>query len=1486
MADKSHPAMQFSDWGENAWLVDPKDGASFFGLLLADASLKESKQPKLSSSLVSCPFYVFQLDTRYSPPDVSELREVLMGKDAGRALKKPEGFGFSLDHPCENIRVLGPRRGASTPFGDKARDILHNSGYSMVLRVEKLMWHRVKGRAGVAGVQIRKPEQLHLIQMSAFESDYAEISSSSPSTKRRSGAQISKSEWAHLMQLDLLLHSRWDTPLQACHDLMTASSHSPVMMHYNVRKDTKEIKEFLGRPPLEVELEHWQKWSNHNHLDRETLTDVELMMFEQANSEHCRHHIFRARWKAIAKRQKSDNESLFDMIRATSQDPESRGLISCYSDNAAVFTGYGESHFAPDKEGVWCAHDKKVHLVAKAETHNHPTGISPWPGAGTGVGGELRDEAAVGRGATSRAGLSGYMVSDLGLERTRDTDNESLRNLPKSPPKVLLAGPREIMCHAPLGAAAYGNEFGRPLLNGFFRTLELMHEGQRYGYDKPLMLAGGMGHVVEGQAFKAKVKKGDKLVVLGGPGMRIGIGGGAASSSAGGSGNAAAYASVQRSYPEMQRRCQEVIDACSRLGEENPILFIHDVGAGGLSNAVPELLNDAGVGAVIRSENIPVAETGMDPWEVWCNESQERFVLAVDKKHWKAFEDLCQRERCHFSVLADIDKKPRLRIERRPTDADKTQGDMAWVDIHLDWLFKVDTGSSRKLSSWEEKGTDKLAESILTRWLSNPFELKEKALKETVHKIGPAVLSHPAVASKAFIITIADRSVGGLVARDQMVGPRQVPVADCAITLSSHLSNDGEAMATAERPAVALLNPEASVRLALGEAVTNMLAAPIKKVEDIRLSANWMAACGQTPDLLPQDAALHAGVSTLSKLCCELGIAIPVGKDSLSMRSNAWKDIQQMRSKDKSRKKGSSMRQATWFPRRTGEAQEVLSPMTLALSAFAPVRNVHQAWIPEIRMDEEGKDSCLVRLQLGDRKRLGGSILDQLAPPFGVTNAKEQVEDLSDNLSSSSDDPEAHVGCLSGHPPADLDNPEALKVYVALLCQARQENKVLAYHDVSDGGLFACLCEMAFSGGCGVDLDASRMEVQQWEELVAWLFNEELGCVLQIRNQDYEWWRKQVGQTQGCLFLERLGKPTSRSKKSGSTYLRLLAEGELLLDWTLESFSGEKSEGEECLYAYWTRVSDSVRIMRTPPERQRSVRQERRNWLRGHYRLTPEGMPTVSRKPSSVNPALRVAVIREQGTNGAAEIAAAVTHAGMRAVDIHMTDLISGKKKLDDFRMVVFCGGFSYGDVLGAGHGWATSILHHKDLRKQFKRFFCREDSLTLGVCNGCQVLSELRELIPDASDWPDFIGNKSTEHEARWVQVRVPRKAKVGHIWLQGMEGAVIPVPVSHGEGQACFESIKTHKQQIALRYVGAQPWQGCGESSSVVGYPSNPNGSERHIAGVTAADGRIFALMPHPERAVRYQQWSWRPPGCDATGFAPWQLMFDNAAKWLSSN
>ena len=1461
MADKSHPAMQFSDWGENACLVELEkqgDEALLCGLL-AGTPNKGAKKYQ-GRSLISRPLYVFQLGAKGLFPDADELRQVLMAEDPRSSSRMEEmdlvrlddrrsvshiEDEFRLDTPW--ARVSGPRVGASTPFGDKVGDILHNAGYSMVLRVERLMWHR--------------------LQLSATPRSY----------ENENSAQIHESEWAYLMQLDPLLHQSWNTPLQACRELMTVSSHSPKLEHYNVWKDTEEIKAFLGRPPLEVELEHWRTWSKH--LGRETLTDVELMMFEQANSEHCRHHIFRARWKAIAKRQKSDNESLFDMIRATSQDPESRGLISCYSDNAAVFTGHGKSYFAPDKEGVWCTHDKKVHLVAKAETHNHPTGISPWPGAGTGVGGELRDEAAVGRGSTSRAGLSGYIVSDLGLERLRDWKHWPLRSLPKSPSGVLFSGPREIMCRAPLGAAAYGNEFGRPLLNGFFRTLELMHEGQRYGYDKPLMLAGGMGHVIEGQAFKAKVKKGDKLVVLGGPGMRIGIGGGAASSQAGGRGDATAYSSVQRSYPEMQRRCQEVIDACSRLGEDNPILFIHDVGAGGLSNAVPELLNDAGVGAVIRSENIPVAQTGMDPWEVWCNESQERFVLAVEQKHWQAFEDLCQRERCPFSVLADLDKEPRLRIERKPTDADTAQKATAWVDVPLKWLLEVDTGSSRTLSLWQGADGDKLAESILDRWLSDPFELAEEALKETVQKMGRAVLSHPAVASKAFIITIADRSVGGLVARDQMVGPRQVPVADCAIALSSHLSNDGEAMATAERPAVALLNPEASVRLALGEAVTNILAAPVEKVEDIRLSANWMAACGQTPDLLPHDAALHAGVSELSKLCCELGIAIPVGKDSLSMRSSAWKDTDtmQIKSDGESREASSTVKQVAWWPRRKGEAQEVRSPMTLALSAFAPVRNVHNAWTPEIQMDGEGDGSCLVRLQLGNKKRIGGSVLDQLDPFAERVSIKAQA------------------GCLSGAPPADLDDPKALKMYVALLCQARQEKKVLAYHDVSDGGLFACLCEMAFSGGCGVDLDGeltvgratSNMKSQQWEELVTWLFNEELGCVLQIRNQDYDWWRKRVELTQGSLFLELLGRPTPRDKKLGSTYLRLLAEGELLLDWTLESAFDKEGAEEKCLYADWTRVSDSLRIMRTPPRRQRSVRQERRSWLRGQYRLTPESMPMASRKQPSVNSVLRVAVIREQGTNGAAEMATAVTYAGMQAVDVHMTDLLSGRKTINDFRMVVFCGGFSYGDVLGAGHGWAASILHHHKLRQQFERFFWRKDTLTLGICNGCQVLAELRELIPDASDWPDFISNKSTEHEARWVQVRVPRKAKVGRIWLKDMEGAVIPVPVSHGEGRAYLQK-EIQEQQIALQYVEAPAWQEQSHEKVVLAedYPANPNGSKRGIAGVTAADGRIFALMPHPERAVRYQQWSWRPPGCDATGFAPWQLMFDNAAKWLASH
>lgn len=1247
--------------------------------------------------------------------------------------------------------------------------------------------------------------------------------------------------------------------------------------------DRDELVRRFGGEAVERYAGHWQQFARKDKSGRAFLKDVELAMFEQVNSEHCRHHIFNAQWKLADG--SVDSRSLFDRIRETSPRGEgggySNGLISCYADNAAVFEGHGEYGFFPVKEAdgnrYWEMASRKLHLVAKAETHNHPTGISPWPGAATGVGGEIRDEAAVGRGGMSKAGVAAYMVSDLGLP----VDGPQALT-PLSPEGALFAGPRMIMCDGPLGAARYGNEFGRPQLAGAFRTLELRRHGKLYGYDKPLMLAGGLGNVEEGSALKdpqghlpealGKVSEGDHVVVLGGAAARIGLGGGSASSRTGDGEDA--YASVQRADPEMQRRCQQVIDAC-RHSESNPILLIHDVGAGGLSNAIPELLHDAGFGMEkLGLEKILTAEAGMSPLEVWCNESQERFVLIVKAEPDRqspsfAFKDICKREGCFgesIGVLVRQDGKQRLRmvhlkypVYTRP-DWQEKEGSVPPINVPLDFLFSAPSPPLRSLPEAPPPEQCKEGGDVCSKLLK--IASSSEAGAEPLDSLARAVLRHPAVASKAFLIHIADRNVGGLTVRDQLVGPLQMPVADCATTLADHFSNDGEALAMGEKPALALYNPAASARMALGEAVTNIAAAPVKSVSKIRLSANWMAACRasneEEADPYGGDRALYDGVEALSTACCKLGVSIPVGKDSLFMASDAWQ------------------KHRSWVPERSGTKGRVRSPMSVVLTAFAAVKDVANTATPLLRPAE---GSCLVRLGLSDSCRLGGSILEQLAR---------------------SEDPEA-VDVLSLSVP-DLDSPQSLVGFLEVLNWLRsQEGRdgqgaLWAYHDISDGGLLACLAEIAFTSGCGLEIKAP---VASREELPAWLLHEELGAVLQIPDGVLAGLEQEVSRI--GLHMEKLGvltgvkSPTPDSLAQG--FSLKIRDGSGTWEFPLWPSADKLGSEDTSALRSWTNVSDSIRLSRGDDGD--CVRQEYVALCEGSAMLTPRGRAPCARDDGHD---ARIAILRANGSNGHAEMALAFERAGLTPVDVHMSDLWDREDPslLDGFGALAFVGGFSYGDVLGAGIGWAmdtggrvgpavvdadalvdgdsseTPWLKEKYAYQMFEAFFKDESKLVLGICNGCQVLSLLWELIPGAHSWPNFLPNSSGQHEARLVQVGIDQAVADASPWLRGMGGTVLPVAVSHGEGRAKFYR-DVDRSTIAMRYRAAD------HSTEDVPYPANPNGSEGAVAAVSAAGGRVLAMMPHPERSLRNLQLSWCPEDWNPLAPSPWQQMFNNAADWL---
>ncbi|MBU8895082.1 phosphoribosylformylglycinamidine synthase [Corallococcus sp. M34] len=1094
-------------------------------------------------------------------------------------------------------------------------------------------------------------------------------------------------------------------------------------------------------------------------------TDVELMMFAQANSEHCRHKIFNASWTIDGK---AKERSLFQAIKNT-HAAHPGGVLSAYKDNAAVIEGFEAERFFPDgQSGEWRSKREPAHIMMKVETHNHPTAISPYPGAATGAGGEIRDEGATGRGAKPKAGLTGFSVSHLripGLPQPWE--------LPYGKPERIVSA-LDIMLEGPIGGAAFNNEFGRPNLAGYFRSFEQQvstPEGVEVrGYHKPIMLAGGLGNIRAEHVKKGTLQPGDLLIVLGGPAMLIGLGGGAASSMAQGASAADLdFASVQRDNAEMQRRCQEVIDRCWALGEENPLRSIHDVGAGGLSNAVPELAHDNALGGRLELRAVPNAEPGMSPVEIWCNEAQERYVLGVAPADLPRFRALCERERAPFAVLGEATAEQVLKL------GDQQLGD-APIDLPMDVLF----GKAPRMHR-----------DAVSRPLTHP-PLK---LEASFADMAGRVLAHPTVADKGFLITIGDRTVSGLVSRDQMVGPWQVPVADCAVTLSTVVSTTGEAMSMGERTPLALVDAAASARMAVGEALTNIAAARIEALSDVKLSANWMAAAGSPGE----DAGLYAAVHAVGmELCPALGLAIPVGKDSMSMRTQ-WEE--------------------------KGARKSVTSPVSLIISAFAPVLDVRQSLTPQL-VDVDTDTRLLFIDVAGGQQRLGGSVLAQCYGQVGPQGP-------------------------------DVDDPARLKGFFEAVQDLNTEGRLLAYHDRSDGGLWATLCEMAFAGHCGVDVDVATLG----SDAVAALFNEELGAVVQVRAADVARVREVLGQHGLGAHCHELGRPTAGLQvrvRQGER--RVFSEDILALRRT------------------WSRVSYEMQKLRDNPvcaEQEYAAKCDASD---------PGLSPVLTFDPSEnvATPFIakgarpRVAVLREQGVNSQQEMAAAFTRAGFLAVDVHMSDLLTGRISLKDFSGVLACGGFSYGDVLGAGGGWAKSILFNPRARDEFAAFFARPDSFGLGACNGCQMMAQLRDLIPGADHWPRFVRNASEQFEARLGTVEI---APTPSLFYRGMEGSRMLIVVSHGEGRAEFSSDAEASRVNGLGFVTTRYVDNHGRLAST--YPANPNGSPHGIAGLTTRDGRFSITMPHPERVHRTAQHSWHPRGWGEEG--PWMRMFRNARAWL---
>lgn len=1262
----------------------------------------------------------------------------------GSQVRGSHGQGAERDEASRaegQLFLVVPRIGTQSPWSSKATDIARNCGLKQVRRIERGIAYRVRLRG--------------MLSEKAFEAIRAALHDRMTETVLADASDaatlFAHHEPAPLGSVDILEGGR-EALVAANAALGLALADDEIDYLVDAFRD-------LGRNPA----------------------DVELMMFAQANSEHCRHKIFNADWVIDGEAQ---SHSLFKMIKNTYQaSPDN--ILSAYSDNAAVIEGSEAGRFFPTpltgragERAVYGTSREPIQILMKVETHNHPTAIAPHPGAATGAGGEIRDEGATGIGGKPKAGLTGFTVSNLRIPEFVQPWEAFDYGKPERIVSAL-----DIMLEGPIGGAAFNNEFGRPNLAGYFRSYEQDALGtngiERRGFHKPIMLAGGYGNIRDGHVQKGEIPVGGKLIVMGGPAMLIGLGGGAASSMASGASSADLdFASVQRGNPEIERRAQEVIDRCWALGEGNPIRFIHDVGAGGLSNALPELVKDGGRGGLFDLRAVPNAEPGMSPLEIWCNEAQERYVLAVAPDDLETFDALCRRERCPYAVVGEASEAHHLEVRDGHFDSRP-------VDLPMSVLF----GKPPKMTREFQRETTPLSGVMLDN-----LDLREAMDR---------VLRLPTVASKNFLITIGDRSITGQVARDQMVGPWQVPVADVAVTTASFDTHAGEAMAMGERPPVALIDPAASARLAVAEAITNLAAAPIETLGDIKLSANWMSAA----DHPGENQALYDAVHAVGmELCPALGIAIPVGKDSMSMRT-AWQE-----------ENGSG----------EGEVEEksVTSPLSLVVTGFAPVTDAMKTLTPQINLEQDESDLILIDLG-GGRNRLGGSALAQV---YG------QVGDAC----------------------PDLDDPEDLKAFFAVIQGLNAEGKLLAYHDRSDGGLLVTLLEMAFAARAGLEIKLDWL-IDEPAEAVDALFAEELGAVIQVNREHTEAVLAQFAAA-GLETCGVIARPRYDDQVRVTLFEEPLLETTRLLTQRT-----------------WTETSYRMQALRDNPECAKSE----------FDGLLDDRDPGLSATPSfavdediaapfvnSARPA--VAVLREQGVNGQVEMAWAFDRAGFEAVDVHMSDILEGRVSLDEFKGLVACGGFSYGDVLGAGGGWAKSVLFNERAREQFATFFARDDSFSLGVCNGCQMLAQLKDLIPGAEAWPRFVRNESEQFEARVAMVQVEKSPS---ILLAGMEGSRLPIAVAHGEGRSEFRDSAHLRSlqgsgQVALRYVDNY-------GQVTTRYPANPNGSPSGITGLTTPDGRVTIMMPHPERVVRAVTNSWRP--AEWTQDGAWMRLFRNARVWL---
>ncbi|HFC6700545.1 TPA: phosphoribosylformylglycinamidine synthase [Neisseria meningitidis] len=1307
--------------------------------LLQKAAALGLPEVKLSSEF----WYFAGSEKALDAATVEKLQALLAAQSVEQTPKAREGL---------HLFLVTPRLGTISPWASKATNIAENCGLAGIERIERGMAVWLEGAL--------TDEQ--------------------------------KQQWA------ALLHDRMTESVLP--DFQTASK-----LFHHLESETFSTVDVLGggkealvKANTEMGLalsadEIDYLVENYQALQRNP-SDVELMMFAQANSEHCRHKIFNADFILNGEKQP---KSLFGMIRDT-HNAHPEGTVVAYKDNSSVIEGAKIERFYPNaaENQGYRFHEEDTHIIMKVETHNHPTAIAPFAGAATGAGGEIRDEGATGKGSRPKAGLTGFTVSNLnipGLKQPWEQDYGKPEHI---------SSPLDIMIEGPIGGAAFNNEFGRPNLLGYFRTFEEKFDGQVRGYHKPIMIAGGLGSIQAQQTHKDEIPEGALLIQLGGPGMLIGLGGGAASSMDTGTNDASLdFNSVQRGNPEIERRAQEVIDRCWQLGDKNPIISIHDVGAGGLSNAFPELVNDAGRGAVFELREVPLEEHGLTPLQIWCNESQERYVLSILEKDLDAFRAICERERCPFAVVGTATGDGHLKVR-----------DDLFSNNPVDLPLNVLLGKPPKTTRTDKTVTPYATEG--NPFGKKPFNAGDIDITEAAYR----VLRLPAVAAKNFLITIGDRSVGGMTHRDQMVGKYQTPVADCAVTMMGFNTYRGEAMSMGEKPTVALFDAPASGRMCVGEAITNIAAANIGDIGNIKLSANWMAACGNEGE----DEKLYRTVEAVSKACQALDLSIPVGKDSLSMKT-VWQDGE--------------------------EKKSVVSPLSLIISAFAPVQDVRKTVTPELKNVE---DSVLLFVDLGFGKaRMGGSAFGQV------------------------------YNNMSGDAP-DLDDTGRLKAFYNVIQQLVAEDKLLAYHDRSDGGLFAVLVEMAFAGRCGLDIDLNLLLAQtfitnhtalsqslrteevkalaEWQETIArTLFNEELGAVIQVRKQDVADIINLFYQQQLHHNVFEIGTLTDENTliiRDGQTHL--ISDNLIKLQQT------------------WQETSHQIQRLRDNPACADSefalIGDNDRSALFANLKFDVNEDIAAPFINSGAKP--KIAILREQGVNGQIEMAAAFTRAGFDAYDVHMSDLMAGRFRLADFKMLAACGGFSYGDVLGAGEGWAKSILFHPALRDQFAAFFADPDTLTLGVCNGCQMVSNLAEIIPGAEAWPKFKRNLSEQFEARLSMVHVPKSAS---LILNEMQGSSLPVVVSHGEGRADFALHGGNISAdlgIALQYVD-------GQNQVTQTYPLNPNGSPQGIAGVTNADGRVTIMMPHPERVYRAAQMSWKPEGW--TELSGWYRLFAGARKAL---